>query len=53
MDDDQPTPRRRLPNAERAFVEPAKARDYLLDSDHSQGGDKAAYLMRFGFRRDA
>jgi hypothetical protein len=42
----------RLPNADLAFVEPAKLTDYLLNPDHPIGGDKAAFLLRFDFRRD-
>jgi hypothetical protein len=53
VEDDPRPPRRRLPNAERAFVEPAKLANYLLNPDHTHGGDKATYLLRFGFRRDA
>ena len=45
--------RRRLPRAERAFVEPAKITAYLLDPDHPVGGSKAAYFTRFGFRPEA
>jgi hypothetical protein len=41
----------RLPRAESAIVEPAKLSEYLLDGDHPVGGDKAAFLSRFGFRR--
>jgi len=52
MQGDQPAPARRLPNAERAFVEPAKLTDYLLNLDHPVGGDKATYFTRFGFQRD-
>lgn len=39
-----------LPDAGAAFVEPAKLTDYLLNPDHPVGGDKAAFLARFGFR---
>ena len=42
-----------LPDADAAFVEPAKLTDYLLNPDHSVGGDKAAFLARFGFRPEA
>ena len=41
-----------LPEADAAFVEPAKLVDYLLNPDHPVGGDKAAFLARFGFRRE-
>src|SRR4051794_35127970 len=53
MSDHPPPSPRRLPGAERAFVEPAKITDYLLNPDHPVGGDKAGYLMRFGIRRYA
>jgi hypothetical protein len=42
----------RLPHRHEAHVEPAKLIDYLLDRDHPVGGDKAAFLYRFGFRRE-
>jgi hypothetical protein len=42
-----------LPNADIAFVEPAKLSHYLLDPDHPVGGDTAAFLIAFGFRREA
>ena len=44
---------RRLPGAESAYVEVAKITEYLLNPDHPIGGDKAAFLMRFGFRGDS
>jgi hypothetical protein len=50
---DEEQPDRRLPDADLAFVEPAKLTDYLLNLDHPIGGDKAVFLSRFGFRRDA
>lgn len=39
----------RLPNADQARVERAKAADYLLSTDHPHGRDKAAAFLRFGF----
>jgi hypothetical protein len=45
--------RESLPDADAAFVETAKLVDYLLNPDHPIGRDKAAFLMRFGFRRAA
>ena len=39
-----------LPDADAAFVEPAKHTDDLLNPDHPVGGDMAASLARFGFR---
>ena len=38
-----------LPDAERAFVDPAKVRDYLLALDHPEGGDKARVFVAAGF----
>ena len=42
-----------LPNADAAVVDPAKLTEYLLNPDHPVGGDKAAFLTRFGFQRGA
>jgi len=39
----------RLPNAERAIVEPRKITDYLLARIHPAGRAKAAFFARFGF----
>ena len=39
----------RLPNAEQAQVERAKAADYLLDAEHPRGRGKATAFLRFGF----
>lgn len=44
---------RSLPDADSAFVDPAKLTDYLLNLEHPVGGDKATFLVRFGFRREA
>ncbi|MCC7368813.1 MAG: hypothetical protein IT306_10345 [Chloroflexi bacterium] len=41
-----------LPGAEAAFIESARLTDYLLNPDHPVGGDKAAFLKCFGFRRE-
>jgi hypothetical protein len=43
----------RLPNAHRAYVDPAKVRDYLLAFDHPLGRHKAAVFAAAGFRRRA
>jgi hypothetical protein len=43
----------RLPGLDEAYVEPAKLTDYLLNRNHPIGGDKAAFLYRFGFRASA
>ena len=42
----------RLPNAENAWVQVAKARDYLLASEHPEGGGKAGFFVRFDFYQD-
>ena len=42
----------KLPNAENAWVQVAKARDYLLVPDHPDGGSKADFLLHFGFNRE-
>jgi hypothetical protein len=41
----------RLPAAERAYVDPAKLRDYLLSPIHPEGQFKAAFFGRLGYRR--
>ena len=41
-----------LPNAENAYIPPAKILDYLLALDHNDGGSKADFLLRFGFNRE-
>lgn len=42
----------RLPNAERAIVDEAKVRDYLLALDHPVGRAKARFFVALGFGRD-
>ena len=43
----------RLPNVDRAVVDPRKITRYLLDPTHVQGGaGKSGFFMSFGFRRD-
>jgi hypothetical protein len=41
----------KLPGAERAFVDPAKVRDYLLNVDHPVGHSKARFFGALGFTR--
>ena len=41
----------RLPNADRAIVDPAKVRDYLLSPEHPVGHAKARVFAALGFRR--
>ena len=42
----------KLPNSEAASIDPRKVTHYLLDPRHPDGGPKAAYFMRFGFREE-
>ncbi len=42
----------KLPNAERAVVDPAKVRDYLLSPEHRDGRSKARFFSALGFTRD-
>ena len=39
----------KLPNADRAYVDPAKITDYLLCPTHPKGGPKCAFFESFGF----
>ena len=39
-----------LPNAESAFIEPDKVRDYLLSSTHPVGRFKAHFFVALGYR---
>jgi hypothetical protein len=41
-----------LPNADRAFVDPAKIRDYLLAADHPVGRFKARFFVSLGYAAD-
>ena len=41
----------RLPSAERAVVDPAKVRDYLLSPEHPVGRAKARFFAALGFHR--
>ncbi len=41
-----------LPNADRAVVEPAKVRDYLLSPEHPVGRFKAAFFRALGYTAD-
>ncbi len=40
-----------LPNVDRAVVEPAKVRDYLLSAEHPIGRAKARFFKMLGFAR--
>lgn len=39
----------RLPNADRAIIDPRKVRDYLLSLEHPVGRFKAFFFTRLGF----
>ena len=39
-----------LPNADSAFIEPEKVRDYLLSPTHPVGRFKAHYFVALGYR---
>lgn len=41
-----------IPHADRAVVDAAKVRDYLLNVDHPDGGSKAAWFQSVGYSRD-
>ena len=41
-----------LPNADRAIVDPAKVRDYLLSSVHPVGRFKATFFVSLGYTQD-
>ena len=43
----------KLPNASRAVVPVEKLVDYLLDETHPDGGSKAVFFRRAGFRPEA
>jgi hypothetical protein len=39
----------KIPNADRAVIEPSKLTEYLLNSEHKRGGTKAKLLILFGY----
>lgn len=43
----------RLPGSDRAVVDPAKVRDYLLSPEHPVGRTKARFFAALGFTRSA
>jgi hypothetical protein len=43
----------KLPAAERALIEPAKVRDYLLSREHPVGRFKAVFFESLGYSPDA
>jgi hypothetical protein len=40
-----------LPGAERAFIDPRKVRDYLLNPSHREGHSKARFFNWLGYTR--
>jgi len=42
----------KLPGAERAVVDPAKVRDYLLSPSHPVGRFKAQFFLALGYSQD-
>jgi hypothetical protein len=42
----------KLPNVDRAVIDDAKVRDYLLSPEHPVGWTKAPFFGVLGFRRD-
>ena len=42
----------KLPNAENAYIPPAKIVDYLLSMESRRGRSKAKFFMQFGFSRE-
>ena len=41
----------KLPNKEKAFIQPSKLKDYLLSEIHPVGKTKADFLRSFGFNK--
>ena len=39
----------KIPNSDRAVIEPSKLTDYLLNPEHKRGGAKARLLIQFGY----
>jgi hypothetical protein len=39
----------RIPNSDRAIIEPSKLTEYLLNIEHKRGGSKAKLLIQFGY----
>ena len=42
----------KIPNSDRAVIEPSKLTEYLLNSEHKRGGSKAKLLIQFGYSPD-
>ncbi|GBO52032.1 hypothetical protein APA_4337 [Pseudanabaena sp. lw0831] len=39
----------KIPNSDRAVIEPSKITEYLLNSEHKRGGSKAKLLIQYGY----
>jgi hypothetical protein len=42
----------KIPNSDRAIIEPSKITEYLLNTEHKRGGAKAKLLIQFGYSID-
>jgi hypothetical protein len=42
----------KIPNNDRALIEPSKLTEYLLNTGHKRGGTKAKLLLQFGYSPD-
>lgn len=42
----------RLPNADKAQIDPRKLREYVLNSEHTSGQHKAAFFAQMGYVAD-
>lgn len=42
----------KIPNSDRAVIEPSKLTEYLLNTEHKRGGTKAKLLLQFGYCPD-
>jgi hypothetical protein len=42
----------KIPNSNRAVIEPSKLTEYLLNTEHKRGGSKAKLLIQFGYSID-
>jgi hypothetical protein len=42
----------KIPNSDRAIIEPSKLTDYLLNPEHKRGGTKAKLLIQCGYSQE-
>ena len=42
----------KIPNSDRATIEPLKLTDYLLNPEHKRGGTKAKLLIKCGYSQE-